>query len=390
VQLRATLAALTESIPALDEIYLFGSRRHGSSSFRSDIDVLVRSEQSWLGPGVASTIWKVESFLDVFAADGGAAVSLANGSRIEAASFDDLVEMLDAVKIWAHGDWCGEQRYELQAVLKDAGPTYTNVHPTYLDGAPLLVMCALRDEFRAMIERVGMTETAPEYFAEGGATIAVGTLELSTEETAVVAVSLLPRMGNVPAAMSTLDAIDSVRPNRAVLAGIAAGLRNETQLGDMVIPEVIVGYEATKLSSEGETFHGSMPETQPEIVARIKGWNGADAWVDRWTAARAEIRNGTQTLNGKVRLLFDAMASGEKVLADAERAEALTAFNRKVISVEMEAGGFSAACIRRGIPFVVIKSVSDYADATKNDVFHKYCCDSSADLVTELVSDAVL
>jgi nucleoside phosphorylase len=60
--------------------------------------------------------------------------------------------------------------------------------------------------------------------------------------------------------------------------------------------------------------------------------------------------------------------------------------NRKAISVEMEASGFSAACNRRGIPFIVIKSVTDYADATKDDTFRGYCCDAAADLVAELVS----
>ena len=47
----------------------------------------------WLGQGVASTIWGIDPYLDVFAAD-----SLANGSRIEAASFAALVAKPDELE----------------------------------------------------------------------------------------------------------------------------------------------------------------------------------------------------------------------------------------------------------------------------------------------------
>src|SRR3954463_13323504 len=86
VQLRHTVEALTESF-SIDAVYLFGSRRHRSTSLRSDIDLLVRPA-AWVGAGVATEIGQIEPYLDVFAADGGTAVSLANGSRIESASFD--------------------------------------------------------------------------------------------------------------------------------------------------------------------------------------------------------------------------------------------------------------------------------------------------------------
>lgn len=390
VQLRVALTELTQSFPAIQEIYLFGSRRHGSTSFRSDIDLLARPGD-WLGLGVATQIWEIDRYLDVFVADGGTAVSLANGSRIEAPNFEGLVAKLDAAPVWTNGDWCGTERFELHSVLRDAGPTYTNVHPTYLDGAPLLVMCALPEEFTAMIERLGTTETAPTYFAEGGATVAIGSVN-SAGEKVVVAVSLLPRIGNVSAAMATLDAIDSVRPSRAVLAGIAAGLPGETQMGDIVVPQIIVGYEEVKLTDGAEAFHGSMPETKPEIIAQIKGWPGADAWSEAWTVNRDTVESAThhERPSGPVRLLFDAMASGEKVIASAHRAAALTAFNRKVISLDMEAFGFSAACTRRGIPFIVVKSISDLADDNKSDDFHSYCCAAAADLIAELVIGGIL
>jgi nucleoside phosphorylase len=392
VQLRRAVDALVETFPSIETIHLFGSRRHHTQSLRSDVDLLVRAGGAWLGPGVANQIWAVDPYLDVFAADGGIAQSLANGSRINASDFEELIEILDAVPLWANGAWCGAPAYEVQAVLQDETPVYTLVHPTYVAGAPVLVMCALQQEFDAVVQRLEKAETLPSDYAEGGANVAIGVLQSRTGDEVIVAASLLPRMGNIAAALATLDAIDSVRPYCAVLTGIAAGVRGEVELGDVVVPEVIVGYEAMKVEPGGDRFHGSMVETDQPMIARVKGWDGTAAWKRKWGGERREISsNGSgESTAENLAVVFDALASGEKVLADAERAQRLRELHRKVVAIEMEAAGFSAACLRRRIPFLVMKSISDFADPAKDDRLHPFCCRATADLVASLIADRVI
>jgi nucleoside phosphorylase len=156
--------------------------------------------------------------------------------------------------------------------------------------------------------------------------------------------------------------------------------------------DLIVDYEATKVTSEGEAFHGAMREAQPELVAQIKGWAGAAPWTKRWTIERNKVaqEDADDHPNGKLELHFDALASGEKVVADTKHADALRAFQRKVIAIEMEAHGFSAACVRRHVPFLVVKAITDYANDTKNDDFHDFACQVASDLVAELVEDGIL
>jgi nucleoside phosphorylase len=388
VQLPRVLEALVEVIDGLETIYLFGSRRHRTGSVRSDIDLLVTGEQLRMKNKDVSEIWAIEPFLDIFIVQGGGAVSQANGSRIEGESADALVDVLDAIQVW-DGAWCGEAVDELQHVLRDETPVYTFVHPTYRKGAPLLVMCALQEEFDAVASALDIYQTAPAHFADGGATIRVGDVR-STDGTTVVALSVMPQMGNVSAALATLDAIDSVQPRFAVLVGIAAGLRERVKLGDLVVPDVVVAYEATKVTIEGEAFHGAMPETQPELVAQIKGWAGRAAWERKWTRERDEVASQDPPMAEPVRIEFGAVASGEKVVADAAVADRLRKLQRKIIALEMEAHGFSAACIRRQTPFLVMKSITDLADEHKDDTFREFACRSAADLLGTLVREGIL
>ena len=91
-----------------------------------------------------------------------------------------------------------------------------------------------------------------------------------------------------------------------------------------------------------------------------------------------------------VRLLFDGLASGEKVVADVAVAQATKRPYRKIVGIEMEAHGFGRAAFLRQIPHLVIKSVSDFADRNKNDNYRSFCCAASADLLVQLVRDGVL
>ena len=62
------------------------------------------------------------------------------------------------------------------------------------------------------------------------------------------------------------------------------------------------------------------------------------------------------------------MASGNKLITDPQFIKKIQAMGvRKIISIEMESIGVAEACDTNPekIPYIVIKSVSDFADTTK-------------------------
>ena len=65
------------------------------------------------------------------------------------------------------------------------------------------------------------------------------------------------------------------------------------------------------------------------------------------------------------------IASGEKLLRDpAKLLEVRRDIHGKVEVGEMEASGLVEACRLRGIPWLVIRGISDFGDDLKDDRFH--------------------
>jgi len=86
------------------------------------------------------------------------------------------------------------------------------------------------------------------------------------------------------------------------------------------------------------------------------------------------------------------MASGNKVITDPACIKKIqTQFGRKIVAFEMEAIGVAEACETNSkVPFIVIKSVSDFADPGKNDDWHSFCCQITADLALTLIEAEVI
>lgn len=88
---------------SVNELYLFGSRRYDHQSLRSDIDILVVSD-SYIKPSLLRQYTEHSPALDLFVVEGARATSCINESYIETETFDELISILDAVKVWTRDD----------------------------------------------------------------------------------------------------------------------------------------------------------------------------------------------------------------------------------------------------------------------------------------------
>jgi hypothetical protein len=101
--------SLGKHFPAIEALYLFGSRRYRTRSSRSDIDVLVKSSAFIKATDLRLFAEKECPALDLFIATGGRAVSCANDSYVEAESLESLIGRLEAVEFWNKATGCLEQ-----------------------------------------------------------------------------------------------------------------------------------------------------------------------------------------------------------------------------------------------------------------------------------------
>lgn len=104
--LKAMLTSLVQGQTGIEEIYLFGSRAYQTGSLRSDCDLLLR-----VTPSKNTKASDLRDFatvhcpaLDFFLCPDARAVSCSNDSFVYAATFDELVAKLDAVRLWKKSD----------------------------------------------------------------------------------------------------------------------------------------------------------------------------------------------------------------------------------------------------------------------------------------------
>jgi predicted nucleotidyltransferase len=101
--LHQIIETLAVAHPAIVELYLFGSRAYGTLSRRSDCDVIVRAspDSGIRASDLRDFAIKHCPALDLFLCTESRAVSVANDSYVYAATFEALLEKLDAQQLWS-------------------------------------------------------------------------------------------------------------------------------------------------------------------------------------------------------------------------------------------------------------------------------------------------
>ncbi len=334
--------------PDLDA-YIFGSRRFGTGSVRSDVDVLI-SGPSLITRAQAEQIWAREPYLDIFHGGGGEVRSLVNESAIVKESRAALLATLDAVPLYERGTWqpSGDP-FRIQRVLAEREPMATMADLYELGQAQpgaradILVMTALAEEFLAVIAVLRATREGDR---------ARATLTDRGGSPWRIEIVLINNMGSVHAALETQDALRRTKAPHVALLGLAAGFPGDVELEDVVVPEQVVYYEGQKITASGSDSAPSWRPTNPKV---------------RRTASITPVLAGLAA--GKsARVHTDiVMACGEKVVASGDFREALGPNHRKLACLDMESFGVACAAERRHASFSVIKGISDYADDEKHD-----------------------
>ena len=385
VDLGSFVKSLTAEFPTIREVYLFGSRRYRTGSVRSDIDLLLVTQDDQLDYHLPRRVREVEAYIDAFQAIGGTAISLANHSQIIALDRAELLSELSAVVLWTSSDgWCGDAVHSEQDVLRGSVPQYTRAQ--FENGtidpaecfADIVVVTALQKEYAAVCARLEKLPNAERVILDEGELF---TIDYSDGDERKVVVVRATRMGPVAAALQTLLAIEQWSPQLVLLAGIAAGIEGEgVQLGDILVPDRLVEYEAVKVENDGSRFHGIIPAPSAAHARRIEQWPGLSSWLKKRGAMLPEP---TESITVRT----DAMASGEKVVASEDILTKIKGLSRKVCAVEMEAIGVAEACtvLPSPTPYLVIKAVTDLANAEKDDRYHVVASESVADLIAELI-----
>jgi adenosylhomocysteine nucleosidase len=168
---------------------------------------------------------------------------------------------------------------------------------------PIAFICAMPMELSPLVKKLSLRKTEI-----GGVEVHRGTLD-GREVIAIVT-----GMGTRLAADATERLLDATPVDRVVVVGITGAVENETPIGTLVLPEVVV---------DGATGTEYRPHPMGDGEPHGKMWTGDVLHTDLDVVAGLRARG--------------------------------------VVSLDMETAAIAASCERRGIPWSVFRVISDRA-----------------------------
>jgi nucleoside phosphorylase len=150
-------------------------------------------------------------------------------------------------------------------------------------------------------------------------------------------------MGSSGSGGSTLtvyETINEIKPNAAIMVGIAFGLKQKSQeIGTILVSKQIEGYELRKIKEDEE-------------IARADKIPASIGLVNRFENSEFDF--------DKCKVDFGLMVSGEKLVNNKKFVEKIIENYPEAIGGEMEGEGFQSACHRNNTDWILMKGVCDW------------------------------
>ena len=168
-------------------------------------------------------------------------------------------------------------------------------------------------------------------------------------------------IGKVSAARCAQILIDRFSPDYLINTGVAGGVGEGLSVGDFVVGTELVQHDFD-LSYFGHArgyFPGFGEADDRETAFRADG-----AVVEAFCRAAAEFLPASRVHRGRI-------ATGDQFIAGKESKRVLRE-RFGALAAEMEGGAIAQTAQMSGVPFVVVRAISDLADGTAVDSFQTF------------------
>lgn len=179
-----------------------------------------------------------------------------------------------------------------------------------------------------------------------------------------------PEPGLVPAAITTTKAAALFKPHIIAMSGICGGMRGESNLGDIISPDVSWNYQTGKMR-QGQIVPELMQTPIPPQTKNLLQQISTDELSHRLRIGLFHSELKHQSIH------VAAMVSGSPVIADENEALKIATQSRKIAGLDMEVSSVFAAAhdfFNGGGSFFAAKVVVDMASDKKDDRYHEYGC----------------
>lgn len=258
---------------------------------------------------------------------------------------------------------------------------------------PIGVMSAMQEELKVMRDSLTAVEEVklgPWSFWEG-------------EWRGKRVVATVGGVGKVNAAVVTSLLIDHFHPQAIIFSGIAGGVPDSGQVGDITISSQAVEHDFGVVvpvgGMEGETYPGNSDLSRGFVPSPVPVMRGTTMVGMTYFPADSLLIELAKLASQKVRLpqvprlnripqvRVGVVASGDQFIASSQKCRWLHC-SFGALSTEMEGGAVAQVATTYGIPWVLIRCNSDQADEEAHKVieeFGTYATLNSALIVLKLI-----
>lgn len=222
---------------------------------------------------------------------------------------------------------------------------------------PTAILAAMPGELQAVLDAMG-PETRHEII--GLRQFHVGSLEGQP------CVACLSRVGKVAAAATTVTLIQRFGVGAIVFAGLAGGIHPGVKVGDVVVARQLIQHDldARPLFPAFEAPLLGISHFSADAGLSDRLYASATAFVSH--DARRSVAQASQ---GRIHLERPQVhrgliATGDRFVHGSQAAGELRQRLPDALCVEMEGAAVAQVCHEFGVPFAVVRTISDHADQT--------------------------
>ena len=198
-------------------------------------------------------------------------------------------------------------------------------------------------------------------------------------------------IGKVNAAMTTALMLDHFRPRQVLFTGIAGGTNPDLQPGDIVIARRTAHHDYSSITDKNtptkQTRNAITKEFNPVyFLADSTLLHVAESVVKSVSLEGIPLESGGVS-DRPVKVITGTVVTGDVFVASPDKGKSLRA-DFGADATEMEGAAVAQVCYQIQVPHLIIRSLSDRADAEAHiayDKFYPTAARNSAKLVIALV-----
>jgi adenosylhomocysteine nucleosidase len=203
-------------------------------------------------------------------------------------------------------------------------------------------------------------------------------------------VLVFSRWGKVAASSTVSTLIHHFRVNHILFTGVAGAIMNDLEIGDIIIGKRYIQHDldARPLMKQFEIplLEKTFIEADQQLLQKI----------EKAVCNFSILLKNKQVISDDIlskfniespRILIGDIASGDQFFSSIEQKNQLISLLPTILCVEMEGAAVAQVCFENGIPFCIIRTISDTADHDAHIDFPKFLKEVSGKFSSGIIKE---